>query len=441
MNNSCHRKRNKSLGVLELVAIALGGMVGGGIFTILGISVAMIGVFTPVAIIIGGIIALLAAYAYIKLGVYFQDEGASYSFFKKTFPNSPFSASLVGWWVIFGYVSTLALYAYTFASYAISGMAFADSEWVRKAVAGGVILTFTLVNIWSVKGMGKIEDLMVYTKLILLAIISFVLINNSETTLPVLIENHQDIDILSILIVASLTFVAYEGFQLVINAVNEMEAPEKNIPKAIFTAVFLAVLIYVVISIGAILAIPFDEIIKNKEYALAAGADNILGHWGTNLVILGALLATSSAISGTLFGASRQMAVIAQDGYFPSLLAQRKNNIPVYSIMAMSALAFLLVLVGSLQVILEFGSITFLLVSLLMAYANFRIRHLTKSSLFIALSAMFSLLVGMLLILYFEFTSQPEQLIFIGALFGALTVGAWLYSKSRKYQVPENNSI
>jgi amino acid transporter len=441
MNNYCHRKRNKSLGVLELVAIALGGMVGGGIFTILGISVAMIGVFTPVAIIIGGIIALLAAYAYIKLGVYFQDEGASYSFFKKTFPNSPFSASLVGWWVIFGYISTLALYAYTFASYAISGMAFADSEWVRKAVAGGVILTFTLVNIWSVKGMGKIEDLMVYTKLILLAIISFVLINNSETTLPVLIENHQDIDILSILIVASLTFVAYEGFQLVINAVNEMEAPEKNIPKAIFTAVFLAVLIYVVISIGAILAIPFDEIIKNKEYALAAGADNILGHWGTDLVILGALLATSSAISGTLFGASRQMAVIAQDGYFPSLLAQRKNNIPVYSIMAMSALAFLLVLVGSLQVILEFGSITFLLVSLLMAYANFRIRHLTKSSLFIALSAMFSLLVGMLLILYFEFTSQPEQLIFIGALFGALTVGAWLYSKSRKYQVPENNSI
>jgi amino acid transporter len=441
MNNSYHRKRNKSLGVLELVAIALGGMVGGGIFTILGISVAMIGVFTPVAIIIGGIIALLAAYAYIKLGVYFQDEGASYSFFKKTFPNSPFSASLVGWWVIFGYISTLALYAYTFASYAISGMAFADSEWVRKAVAGGVILTFTLVNIWSVKGMGKIEDLMVYTKLILLAIISFVLINNSETTLPVLIENHQDIDILSILVVASLTFVAYEGFQLVINAVNEMEAPKKNIPKAIYTAVFLAVLIYVVISIGAILAIPFDEIIKNKEYALAAGADNILGHWGTNLVILGALLATSSAISGTLFGASRQMAVIAQDGYFPSLLAQRKNNIPVYSIMAMSALAFLLVLVGSLRVILEFGSITFLLVSLLMAYANFRIRHLTKSSLFIALSAMFSLLVGMLLILYFEFTSQPEQLIFIGALFGALTVGAWLYSKSRKYQVPENNSI
>ena len=49
-NNSIHRKRNKALGIPELIAIALGGMVGGGIFTILGLSVSMIGVYTPLAI-------------------------------------------------------------------------------------------------------------------------------------------------------------------------------------------------------------------------------------------------------------------------------------------------------------------------------------------------------------------------------------------------------
>ena len=166
-------------------------MVGGGIFTILGISVSMIGVFTPIAILIGGMIAFLAAYSYIKLGVYYKDEGASYSFYKKTFPGSPFAASLIGWWVIFGYISTLALYAYTFASYAISGFTFADSEWIRKLVAGAVILTFTLINIWSVKGMGKIEDLMVYSKLVILVVISFVLINNSQTSIPVLLQGKK----------------------------------------------------------------------------------------------------------------------------------------------------------------------------------------------------------------------------------------------------------
>ena len=404
-------------------------MVGGGIFTILGVSVSMIGVYTPVAIIIGGMIAFLAAYSYIKLGVYYKDEGATYSFYKKTFPQSPFAASLIGWWVIFGYISTLALYAYTFSSYAISGFAFADSEWVRKLVAGAVILVFTLINIWSVKGMGKIEDLMVYTKLVILVVISFVLINNSQTTIPVLLQSEKDIGLLSILIVASITFVAYEGFQLVINAVNEMENPEKNIPKAIYSAMFIAVIIYFVISLGAILAIPFDEIIKNKEFALASGAEHVIGHWGTDLVIIGALLATSSAISGTVFGASRQMSVVAQDGYFPGFLARRKNDIPVYAIITMSIFAFFLVLAGNLVVILEFGSVTFLLVSMLMAYANYKVRHLTGSSVVISVLSMLGLLFGTVLIIYYELVNQPEQLLFIGGLYTLLTAGAWIYSR------------
>lgn len=422
-NNLClHRKRRKSLGVAELIAIALGGMIGGGIFTILGVSVSMVGVYTPVAIFLGGLIAALAAYSYIKLGVYYQDEGATYAFYKKTFPQSPFAASLIGWWVIFGYISTLALYAYTFASYAISGFNYADNEWARKLVAAAIIAVFTMINVWSVKGMGKIEDLMVYTKLIILLVISFVLINNSQTSIPALIQNQTDFSLLNILIVSSITFVAYEGFQLVINAVNEMDNPQRNIPLATYSAIFLAIAIYLVIAIGAILAIPFDDIIKNKEYALASGADKILGHWGTDLVILGAILATSSAISGTLFGASRQMTVIAQDGYFPEWLAIRKNQIPVYSILCMAGLALLMILAGSLQVILEFGSVTFLLVSILMAYANFKIRDLTRSSIFITLLALIGLITGAGMILYYEITTQIEQMFFITSIYILLSI-------------------
>jgi amino acid transporter len=436
-NGSIHRKRNRPLGVPELIAIALGGMIGGGIFTILGISVAMIGVYTPLAIIIGGIMAFFAAYSYIKLGVYYKDEGATYSFYKKTFKNSHFAASLIGWWVIFGYISTLALYAYTFASYAISGFAFAENAVVRKLVAGMVILVFTLINIWSVKGMGKVEDVMVYTKLVILVIISFVLINSSQTTLPVLLHENAHTSLLSILIVSSITFVSYEGFQLVINAVNEMERPERNIPRAIYSAIFLAITVYVVIALGAILAIPFAEIIRNKEYALASGSADVLGHWGTDLVILGALLATSSAISGTVFGASRQMSVIAKDGYFPAYLARRKGHIPVYAIITMATLAFGLVLAGNLEVILEFGSVTFLLVSMLMGHANYRIRRLTGSSPLLTVVAITGLVTGTVLILYFEFRYQPRQMFFVGGLYILLTLGSWLYAKVKRHEAVE----
>ena len=430
-----HRKRNKNLGLAELIAIALGGMVGGGIFTILGISVSMIGNLTPIAIIIGGLIASLAAYSYVKLGLYYRDEGATYSFFKRTYPKSHFSASAIGWFIIFGYISTLALYAYTFSSYAISSTDFADNVWIRKGIAIGVIGVFTLINIWSVNGMGKIEDLMVYTKLVVLTIISVVLMQHGTTDFGTFIENMtldaENSGVFSIVIVASLTFVAYEGFQLVINAVSEMTNPEKNIPRAIYAAISLAILIYVVIALGALFAIPTEEIIKNKEYALAAGAGNILGQLGTNLVIFGAILATSSAISGTVFGSSRQMSVIAKDGYFPNWLAIRKNNSPQNAIIGMAAMASVLILIGGLELILEFGSITFLLVSLLMAVANYKIREKTNSSKFLTALSIFGLSIGGILILYYEFTTKWEQMIAIIFLYIFLAFGAWIYSKKQ----------
>ncbi len=436
MITSPHRKRNKALGLAELVAIALGGMVGGGIFTILGISVSMIGNLTPIAIIVGGIIASLAAYSYVKLGLYYRDEGATYSFFKKTYPKSHLSASIIGWFIIFGYISTLALYAYTFSSYVISSSSFAENMLIRKTIAIGIIAVFALINIWSVNGMGKIEDLMVYTKLAVLAVVSFILIQhgttNFETFVSNMVTDAEKSSLFTILIVASLTFVAFEGFQLVINAVEEMKNPEKNIPRAIYTAIVLAILIYVIIAIGALFAIPIPEIIKNKEYALAAGAGNILGSIGTNLVILGAVLATSSAISGTVFGSSRQMSVIATDGYFPNWLSNRNNGSPKNAIIAMGLLASVLIIIGGLELILEFGSITFLFVSLLMAIANYKIRAKTNSSKFITLLAIFGLTIGAILILFYEFKNKWEQMLIIILLYIVLALGAWIYSEKQK---------
>ncbi|MCB9235587.1 MAG: amino acid permease [Bacteroidia bacterium] len=423
------RKRKKELGLAELIAVALGGMVGGGIFSILGISVEHIGNATPVAILIGGVLALFAAYSYVKLAGLYKDEGATYSFFKKTFPNSPFSSSAIGWLIVFGYISTLALYAFTFSSYLCSILPFEKSPWITKGVAGMIILIFTLVNLVSVKGMGKLEDFMVYTKIILLLFISGLLSGKGDiqNVLPVF---ESEVSLVSIVIISSITFVAFEGFQLVIHAYNEMDEPEKNIPRAIYSSIAIATFLYIVLAIGALAAIPKELLIADKEYALAAGAHKLLGSFGQFVVIFGALLATSSAISGTLFGASRLMAVIATDGYFPKFLAKRvKVHIPNHALITMAILAFALILSGGLQIILEFGSITFIIVSFLMAYSNYVKRAETKTHIFPAMVAMVGLLLGGILIFYYEATEAPEQLIYIFSIYLILVVAAWIYAR------------
>jgi len=427
--NKLTRKRKKELGLGELIAIALGGMVGGGIFSILGIATEKIGNATPIAILIGGVLALFAAYSYVKLALLYKDEGATYSFFKKSFPNSKTASSVIGWLIVFGYISTLALYAFTFASYFCSQIESLNNPIWQKIIAGLIILFFAIVNLVSVKGMGKLEDLLVYTKIVILLFISGLLSGKGDLQNLFPVFDSQT-TLTQILIVSAITFVAYEGFQLVIHAYNEMDNPQKNIPRAIYSSIGIATFLYIILSIAALTAIPKEIIIADKEYALAAGAKTYLGHFGQFIVIFGALLATSSAISGTLFGASRLMAVIANDGYFPKSLGKKiKTYIPNRAIITMSGLAFVLLAIGGLQVILEFGSITFIIVSLLMAYTNYKKRQETNSSVLLTITSLLGLLLAGLLIIYFEFTENKEHFLYIIIIYMMLGAGAYTYSK------------
>jgi len=426
------RKRNTALGIGELIAIALGGMVGGGIFSILGVATENIGNATPIAILVGGVLALFAAYSYVKLALLYKDEGATYSFFKKAFPNSKLASSIIGWLIAFGYISTLALYAFTFASYFCSQIEILNNAVWQKIIAGLIISFFAIVNLVSVKGMGKLEDMLVYTKIVILLFISGLLAGKGDIQNIIPVFDNQN-TLTQILIVSSITFVAYEGFQLVIHAYNEMDNPQKNIPRAIYSSIAIATLLYLILSIAALSAIPKEIIISDKEYALAAGAKTYLGQFGQFIVIFGALLATSSAISGTLFGASRLMAVIANDGYFPKSLGKKiKTYIPYKAVITMSVFAFILLATGGLQVILEFGSITFIIVSLLMAYTNYKKRLETNSSLILTILAFLGLLIAGLLIVYFEYTENKEQFLYIISIYILIGIGAFFYSRKNK---------
>ncbi len=130
------------------------------------------------------------------------------------------------------------------------------------------------------------------------------------------------------------------------------------------------------------------------------------------------------------------MAVIAQDGYMPAKLSNRiKGHIPNYALITLSVFAFLLILSGGLQILLEFGSITFIVVSFLMAYSNYRKRHETKTHVIFAIVAMVGLLVAGLLIFYFEYKESPEQLAYIFGTYLILIFCAFLYSWNNKTTV------
>ena len=313
-------------------------MIGGGIFSVLGVSVGFAGNGAPFSFLIDLLIALAAGYHYVKLALTFRDDGASYTYLKRAFPDKLWIAGIEGWTVIIGYVGTLALYAFTFGAYGADILGHPDSAILRVLLSISVLLFFFLINLRGVRTSGMTEDLIVYSKiaiLFLFAVVGLKSANYSKFT-PLFSKG-----IHSVFLGAVVIFVAYEGFQLITNAVVETEDPDRNVPRGIYGSILVTGTIYFLLAVVAVGTLSYEEIVKAKEYALAVVAGPILGIWGKFLVGFAALLATSSAINSTLFGASRIAAEMAKGGMMPrSLSFRNRKEVPVVSLAVLTFLFF-----------------------------------------------------------------------------------------------------
>nr|WP_261343269.1 APC family permease [Gimesia panareensis] len=366
-----------------MLAMGIGGMIGGGIFSVLGMAVNISGHAAPMAFLLGSFVALAAGYSYVKLALGFQSDGASFTFLDRAFPEYPNVAGIAGWTVIVGYVGTLALYAYTFGVYGAHLLGDADSPMVRMMLSLGVLLFFLLINLQGVQSSGRTEVIIVFTKVILLGL--FALAGTFSIK-----EDHLfpvfDQGVPSIFIAGAMIFVAFEGFQLITNAVLEAEKPKRNIPRGIYGSILITSLIYFGVAIVAVGNLTPVQIESAKEYTLAVAAKPALGNTGAILVDLAALLATSSAVNATIFGASRMMADMANENRMPQMFALRtKAKIPWVAIVFMTALASGFTLLGSLETITLFSSLVFLLVSIAVSVANLKLRSFTHSNLWLIL--------------------------------------------------------
>ncbi|SMC08783.1 APC family permease [Nitratiruptor tergarcus] len=413
------------LGLKELVAIGIGSMIGGGIFSVMGVADEIAGHATVLVFVIGGIIALFAGYNYAKLALAYKVDGASYIYLKYAFPKTPAIAAITGWSVIVGYIGTLALYAYTFGSYGAAMLGYADNYLVRSLLAFGILTLFLWINLLGIKEMGESEDVIVFFKVAIMmtmGIIGLFYLNPSH------FQPLFDKSFSGVLLSAALVFVAFEGFQLITNSVAETENPDRNTPLSIYLSIIIVTLIYVVLAIAVIGILTPQEIKAAKEYAIAEALKPILGEWGFVLASIAAMLATSSAINGTLFGASRMMADIAKDGIFPSILSYKNaKTIPSHALLAMYVLATLFVLYGSLDSIIAFSSMTFLLVSLAVAIANTKLYRQTNSSLIIILLSITLMSITVSLMIYYLFENEPKTLFDIAMIYGLIIVSFTFY--------------
>ncbi|MBQ4913759.1 APC family permease [Maribacter sp. MMG018] len=364
---------SNKIGLKEAMSIGIGGMVGGGIFAVLGLAVSLAQGGTPIAFFIAGILALITSYSYVKLSLVYPDSGGTVKFLNQGLGKNLFSGGLNNLlWI--SYIIMLGLYASAFGSYAPNLFSITGDTGIDTHLYSSMVVIFaTAINYYSITVVSKIESYAVIIKLIILFVFigigTYGLIGNPY--LSQLKPEHWE-GPLNLLTGGMVIFVAYEGFELIANSASNIVNPEKNIPRAYYWSVIFVIALYMIIATVTVGSLSFSDISDAEDYVLAEAAKPMLGELGFTVMTVAALISTFSAINASLYGGSRVSYEIAEDDELPHELTSRLWNQPI-GLLITAVLTLILVNTLNLESISTSGSVGFLLIFSMVNYSAFKL--------------------------------------------------------------------
>ncbi|WP_018293790.1 APC family permease [Mariprofundus ferrooxydans] len=405
----------EKLGYWEVTAIGIGGMVGGGIFAVLGLAVELTRGGAPVAFLIAGLVALVTSYSYARLSVTYLSQGGTAAFLDRAFGSGLLtgSANILLW---ISYIVMLSLYAYAFGSYGASFFP-PDSQLVWKHILiTGSVAGITGLNLLNARLIGEWEDGIVLLKLVILSLFIGVGIWGVDTSRLAPAAWSAPVPLIA---GGMIIFLAYEGFELIANTAQDVRDASNTLPRAFYSSVGFVVVLYVLVAIVTAGTLPVDTIVAAKDYALAEAARPSLGQTGFVLIAIAALLSTASAINATLYGAARLSYVIAKDGELPRSLEKKVWGKPIEGLLITAGLTLFIANMADLSSMSIMGSAGFLIIFAAVNAANVMLAEDTQSRRSISLVGVVLCLFALGSLIWQTANSSPEQLWFLFAMAGA----------------------
>ncbi|WP_435127933.1 APC family permease [Halobaculum sp. D14] len=362
------------LGLTESVSIALGGMIGGGIYAVLGVVTRITGAATWFAFVLAGVVALCAGYSYIVLNRVMDEEkdqrGGSVSFVQ-CFTGNTTLAGVVGWTLLFGYVGSMAMYAFAFAEFATTLPGVPESAAglpLRPVISVAAVVGFVALNLLGARATGTTENVLVVGKIAVLVAFGVGGIAYALTASPDPVHmGLSNLTSFGPVMAAGVSFVAFQGWQLLFYDQETIADPVDTIRKAVYISIPVAVAIYVVVAVATYNLAP-TALAHHPHTALknaAATMASPLGLGGTAAIVisLSALLSTGSAINATLFSAGHFAKGLLSRDLLPDRIGDGgADGVPERTLLALGGVTALLTAWGSLDAITSFASVSFIVV-------------------------------------------------------------------------------
>lgn len=431
-------EKGKKMSLWEAVSMAVGTMIGAGIFSILGVGAKICGSNLPIAFFLAGMVSLLVGYSYAKLGSVYVSNAGPIEFIIRGIGDNVITGTLaILMW--FSYVISISLFAKAFAGYFLALFHLPINPLNVGIIEAIVIAIFTVLNFFGSKAVGKAEFFIVLIKVSIL--LFFVVVGiwfiNPEYIKPDLSPQ----GLVKTIYAASVLFLTYMGFGLITNASENIENPKKNVPRAIYLSILIVAMVYVSVAVVALGNLGVERLIQAQEYALAEAAKPFLGELGFTLVAIGALFSTSSAINATLYGGANIAYALARKGELPEIFERKVWFDATEGLYITAVLSLLFALFFNLDGIANLISTVFLVIYIFVIYSHLRLVDKVGGNKYFITFNLIVIIMVFLTLMDYQFKSNMNSfLTSLGIIFGSL-IFETVYRKITKREIKERNII
>ena len=324
----------RAVGLAGLIAIAVNGVIGSGIFILPATVAALAGAASPAAYLLAACLMALVVLCFAEAGSLFEETGGPYIYAREAF--GPFFGFQVGWMFFLSRLAASAAIVNAFAAYL-------GYFWPAAAAGSGRVAALTLsiglltaLNLAGVRSGARTVNILTVAKLLpLLLFISAGLFAADPARYRLLA-----LPPVSSLKQASLLLVfAFGGFENASVPAEEVEDPKRHLPIALLAAIGLTTVLYVLIQVVALGTLPG---LASDPTPLASAAATFLGPFGAGLITLGAALSTLGSESALILVGPRILYAFARAGQLPRALARihPRFRTPYVSVLAFAVLAW-----------------------------------------------------------------------------------------------------
>jgi len=325
----------RDLGLFDITMIGVGGMIGAGIFVLTGIAAGEAGPGLLLAFLLNGLITLFTAASYAELGSAFPGAGGGYPWVREGL--SPYFGFLAGWMDWFAHSMACSLYSLGFGSFAARLLEMAQvspfglpQETMAVLLAVAAAALFTYINYRGASETGKVGNIVTMVKVLILGVlvafgIRAILLRPDWTTefTPFLPHGFH-----GVLVAMGLTAIAFQGYEIIAQSGEEVVDPDRNIPRAMFAAIGVVVVIYILVAfvlLGAIQAPdggPSWRFLGLHEEQAVVEASEKLMPYGSLVLLIGGLMSTLSALNATIYSSSRVCFAMGRNRDLPAIFGQ-----------------------------------------------------------------------------------------------------------------------